>query len=68
MAASKGTLNKRERAALERAWDILSDYAEAIEDEAMDEEMEGVSELWDRYNDAMNACCGLCDLLRGHEW
>ena len=54
-----GKLSKREMETLNRAWEILSRWTEAAEDDdSMDEWL---------YDMAMNAVVGLCEFINSYE-
>lgn len=60
-----GKLNEREMATLNRAWEILSDLTEWMEQDA---EIHGFEADTDSdYLSAMNAVVGLCDFINGQE-
>jgi hypothetical protein len=63
---SKGKLSKRDMATLNRAWAILSDWTQIVEDKAVAEDNEELYEDY-TYTSAMNAVCGLCEFIGSYE-
>ena len=60
-----GKLSNREIETLNRAWEILSRWAEWQEEEA---ERHGYEPDTDyNYSSAMNAVCGLCEFVNNYE-
>lgn len=57
-----GRLSNRDMATIEKAYEILSDWTQIIEDKEGDE-------AWDDYvwNSAMNAVAGLCEFVNNYE-
>lgn len=58
-----GKLSKRDMATLNKAWNILSDYTQARDDN------EDYNELCEDhlYINAMSAVCGLCEFIGNYE-
>lgn len=58
-----GKLSKRDMETLNRAWEILSDWTQLIEDKM--EQGENTDEY--TYGSAMNAVVGLCEFIGNYE-
>lgn len=58
-----GKLSKRDMDTLNRAWTILSDYTQVVEDRMED------GDVFDDYvySSAMNAVAGLCEFIGNYE-
>jgi hypothetical protein len=57
-----GRLSNRDMAAIEKAYEILSEWTQIIEDREGDD-------VWDDYvwSNAMNAVAGLCEFVNNYE-
>ena len=55
-----GKLSKRDMSTLNKAWEILSDWTQVMEDDddsVLDDYV---------YSSAMNAVCGLCEFIQNY--
>ena len=59
---SKGKLSKRDLDCLNRAWGILSDWTEIIEERTEGDPLEDYT-----YENAMAAVVGLCEFINSYE-
>ena len=61
MVTKNGKLSKRDMNTLNKAWEILSDWTQVMEDNDADVEEDYV------YSNAMSAVVGLCEFIGNYE-